>query len=81
MKRAPSRPTFSGFAQFATKAARTKFVRATLDPNPKLKDRAYCPETRPTIVFEALTANERDRLQEAIADVGQWFDDVQFQTM
>lgn len=77
----PAHPAnLSGFAQFTSAAGRDRFVRTVLDPDPALKDRTYVSGGRPTIVFENLTAEERDRVIAALRGVGRWFDDVQFQS-
>jgi len=80
MSRYDDRANHSGFAQFPDQGARERFVQAVLDGAPKLKSRAYLSGSRPTIVFEKLTTPERDKIIAALAGVGRWFDDVQFQT-
>ncbi len=72
---------FSGFAQFLDHSARASFVRSTLDRDPDLKDHSFLSESRPTIVFEGLTAVQRDRIRSALGGLGRWFDDVQFRPM
>jgi hypothetical protein len=75
------RTIYSGFAQFPDRAARDRFVRSTLESDPDLAGRAFLPETQPTIVFQNLTASQRERIRSALEGQGRWFDDVQFQTM
>jgi hypothetical protein len=81
MKRSNVRGVHSGFAQFADRDARDRFVQAVLDCAPSLKQRAYLSGTRPTIVFEKLTLPEKEQIIAALPGLGRWFDDVQFQTM
>ena len=77
----PAQPAnHSGFAQFNSASGRDRFVRTVLDPDPALKDRAYVSGSGPTIVFENLTAAEREEVISALRGLGRWFDDVQFQT-
>jgi hypothetical protein len=80
MSRSADQSTQSGFAQFPDVKARDRFVQAVLDPAPKLKSRAYVSGSQPTILFEQLTTQERDRVISALEGVGRWFDDVQFRT-
>ena len=73
---------WSGFARFPDRTTRDSFVRSRVDPDPRLKKHAYLPESQPTvIVFEQLTSAERDLIRSTLKGIGQWFDDVQFQTM
>ena len=81
MSRSNAKSTHSGFAQFLDHAARDRFVQSTLDRDPHLKRRAFLSESRPTIIFESLTSSQRDQIQSALAGLGQWFDDVQFDSM
>src|SRR5262249_24490993 len=81
MSRSDARATHSGFARFPPDAARAKSARLVLDADPGLKPRAFLSETQPTIVFERLTAPDRDRIRSALDGLGRWFDDVQFQPM
>jgi hypothetical protein len=80
MDRPKKQAIHSGFAQFADQKASEHFIRDVLDSNPGLKSRAYISKSRPTIIFERLTAGERDEIVSALADRGRWFDDMQFQT-
>jgi hypothetical protein len=76
------KPTIhSGFARFSDHSARDRFVSSVLDPDPGLKDRAFLPETRPTIVFDQLSTHQRDRVKSALEGDGEWFDDIQFKPM
>jgi hypothetical protein len=68
----------SGFAQFSDDGKRDQFVRAVLDSDADLTSRAYVSGNRPTIVFEKLTAGERERVIEALSGLGRWHEDVQF---
>lgn len=81
MKRPGHKPLHSGFAQFTDPVARDAFVRETLEQDPALRGRCHLSEARPTIVFENLTARQRERVRAALDGRGRWFDDVQFRTM
>jgi hypothetical protein len=81
MTRSDKHAVYSGFAQFSDHSARDRFVRSVLEGDPHLQKRAYLPESRPTIIFEKLTAAQRDQIRSALKGLGRWFDDVQFQTM
>jgi hypothetical protein len=70
-----------GFVEFPDRSARDRFIRSTLDRDQPLRRRAFMSESRPTIIFDGLTADQRDRIRSAIDGLGRWFDDVQFQTM
>jgi hypothetical protein len=70
----------SGFAHFPSDGQRDQFVRAVLGPDAHLRDRAFISGSRPTIVFDDLTTGERRRVVAALKGLGQWFDDVQFET-
>jgi hypothetical protein len=80
MTQSDKQATHSGFAQFPDHAARERFVRSVLAGDPRLQRCAYLPESRPTVVFENLTAAQRDRIRSALEGLGRWFDDVQFRT-
>ena len=69
----------SGFARFPDAAARTRFARAELDGDAELTRHAHMAATRPTIVFDGLTDHQRKRVVAALAGVGEWFDDIQYQ--
>jgi hypothetical protein len=70
--------THSGFVQFPDHSSRDRFVRSALDSDPHLKQCAHLAENRPTIVFEGLTAPQRERVRSALRGLGRWYDDVQF---
>jgi hypothetical protein len=72
---------YSGFAQFSDHSARDRFVQSVLAGDPYLQRCAYLPESQPTIIFERLTAAQRDQIRSALKGLGRWFDDVQFQMM
>jgi hypothetical protein len=74
------RANHSGFAQFANEKRRDRFVRTVLDTDPSLKDRAYVAGSRPTIVFDNLTAEQLKKVISALKGLGRWFEDTQFQT-
>lgn len=71
----------SGFAQFPDAGKRDEFVRTTLAGDASLTDRAYMSGSRPTIVFENLTASEHRRVVAALEGLGRWVEDVQFELM
>jgi len=71
----------SGFAQFADAAKRDHFVRTLLAGDPVLNSHAYVSGSRPTIVFENLTAGEQERVVAALEGLGRWIEDVQFEPM
>jgi hypothetical protein len=80
MARPDDQATHSGFARFPDRPSHERFIKAFLEGKPELMSRAYLSESRPTIVFENLTDRERDEIISALAGIGRWFDDVQFQT-
>jgi hypothetical protein len=50
--------------------------------SPHLRRRAFTSSSRDEIVFENLTASERESVQNKLSErQGKWFEDVQFQTM
>lgn len=71
----------SGFAQFPDIGNRDEFVRTVLADDATLTDRAYLSGSRPTIVFENLTASEHQRVVSALEGLGRWVEDVQFESM
>lgn len=79
MSRPDADAIHSGFVEFPDCPARDRFIRSTLDRDQHLRCRAFMSESRPTIIFDGLTADQRDRIQSAIEGLGRWFDDVQFQ--
>ena len=76
-----NRQRHSGFAQFPDDGTRDQFIRTVLEGNANLNGRAYISGSRPTIVFENITARERARVISALEGLGNWFEDVQFETM
>ena len=76
-----SQPRHSGFAQFPDRGKRDQFVDSVLASDATLTSRAYLPGSRPTIVFENLTVAEQRKVVSALKGLGQWFDDVQFESM
>ncbi|MDY3563514.1 hypothetical protein R5W23_005126 [Gemmata sp. JC673] len=78
MSATPARARHSGFARFPSAPNRDRFVRTVLAPDPDLTNRAYVSGSQPTIVFEQLTADERDRIIQALVGLGNWFEDTQF---
>lgn len=75
-----SKPRLSGFAQFPNNDKRNQFVSAVSLAEPALISHAYFPVNRPTILFEGLTRRERKRVVLALQGLGQWVEDVQFET-
>ena len=76
-----SRQRHSGFAQFPDYEKRDQFVRAVLGSDAGLTSRAYISGSRPTIVFENLTAGQHKKIVSTLEGLGRWFGDVQFETM
>lgn len=71
----------SGFAQFPDPAKRDEFVRTVLESDAALTSRAHLSATRPTIVFENLSARQQQKVVAALDGLGRWFPDVQFEAM
>jgi hypothetical protein len=71
----------SGFAQFPDIQTRERFVRTVLAADADLKNHAYLPGSRPTIVFENLTSDKQRKIVTALEGLGRWVEDVQFETM
>ena len=69
----------SGFAQFPDLEKREEFVRAVLAGDAALTDRAYLSGSRPTIVFENLTAAQQRHVESSLQGLGRWFEDIRFQ--
>lgn len=76
-----SKRRHSGFAQFPDDGKRAQFVRAVLAGDAVLTSRAYISGSRPTIVFENLTAGEQEKVVSALEGLGRWVEDVQFEPM
>ena len=76
-----SRQRYSGFAQFPDFEKRDQFVRAVLGSNAGLAGRAHIAGSRPTIVFENLTAGQHKKIVSTLEGLGRWFEDAQFKTM
>lgn len=72
---------YSGFAQFHDAGKRDQFVRALMADDSALTSRAYLSESRPTIVFENLTASQQKKVVSALEGLGRWIEDVKFETM
>jgi len=70
----------SGFAQFSDVGKRDQFVQTVLANDAGLESRAYVAGSRPTIVFENLTAGEQKKVVSALEGLGRWFEDVQHET-
>jgi hypothetical protein len=71
----------SGFAQFLDDGKRDQFIRAVLADDAILTSRAYVSGSRPTIVFDNLTAGEQKKVVAALEGLGRWIEDVQFEPM
>ena len=76
-----SRQRHSGFVQFPDYEKRDKFVRTVLGSDAGLTSHAYISGSRPTIVFEDLTAGQHKKIVATLPGLGRWFGDTQFETM
>lgn len=76
-----SRQRHSGFAQFSDMGKRDEFIRAVFQDDAELTHRAHVSGSRPTIVFENLTDQEKQRVVSALGGLGRWFEDIRFETM